>query len=206
MKIFTFSLNIQKITAETDIDKVLDSVIDEEVARIKEITKEDLKQAITLIGHRDVMDGERPYLDKEKISIPQFIARHGFSIDETQVKINPWVSEEFLQEMNIGEYVHLKLVIKNRQNSSFTMVVTTNPEAQTSLILEYISVLCKFYEMCDRDYNKWNQQTRIKDDEGSEHRFQWIKFNADGLRKFLGSNWYYEFLHGIERTQDWPNY
>lgn len=204
MKIFSFSLNIERITDETDLEKVVESVIKEEVARLKEIPPEDLKSAITLIGHRDIMDGEREYLEKEKITIDQFLGRHGFSVDRDIVDENPWVSDQFLTSIDFGEFIHSKLTVSNRAGGSFEIFVTTNPIADPTLIFEYVSVLSKFYELCNRDFDTWHAQTNIKDLELAEHRFEWIKYNADGMKKFLGDKWYYEFIHGIDMSADWP--
>jgi len=152
------------------------------------------------------MDGEQEYLSKDRITIKEFLGRHGFTLDHEEVQENPWVTDEFLSEMNFGDFIHSRLTLKNRNNGKFVVHVTTNPEAEPMLILEYVSVLSRFYELCGRDFQVWHSQTRIKDVEGAEHRFEWIKYNADGVKRFLGDKWYHEFIHGIEKTCDWSNY
>jgi len=206
MKIYTFSLNIQRITTETDLQKVVDSLMKEEVVKLQDVPPEYLRQALTLIGQRDVMAGEEVYLNKDRITMKDFLGRHGLTLDHEESDENPWVTDEFLSEMGMDEFIHSKLTIRNRNNGKFIVHATTNPEAEPLLILEYVSVLSRFYELCDRDFETWHTQTRIRDLEGAEHRFQWIKYNADGMKNFLSAKWYYEFIHGIEKSRDWSSY
>ena len=206
MKIYNFSLNIQKITDETDVEKIIESIIDNELSQFQDIDREDLKQTIVLIAERDVMDGEQPYLEKDKIYVSDFFGRHGLFVEALEVEDNPWVTEENLKELPEGDFRHYKIVISNRSGKSCHIYTTTTPDPDPILILEYCSVMFKFYEICEQDFYEWYKYVGSSDEEKAEHRFEWIRSNSKDLMKFFGQEWYREFVYGTDTTCHWPRY